>query len=582
MKSQVTFLHRVLHDAYAPLGLPEHRDKQEIVLRSKNHGKWFFEVQLPMLDDALLKGLSSGTFDPVTGWKGKRDSPLPEFLHSLWLRVFDPSGALLDNPCTHSIMCIRQLSRTYKKVFEVCDDKYTDKAIASFVSDDESLKRVTRDWKWDEYQEISQILFSKILGNVVADYQNHVKHGPGAVAERYDSVERWDFPTIPSRILDEVDLSTFTGIWTDGCDIEDREIPARLVAVPKTATKPRLISIEPSYNQFVQQGMQAKLREGLRRYPGLSYDTQMYNREWARLGSKTGMLATLDLSSASDLVSNDLLSHMFGFNRAYVRLYNACRSESVDLPDGSNLKLNKAASMGSAVTFPHEIMYFSVLCVRAICQFERNFTPRFIRDLVKRPVIRIYGDDIIVPSRYADVVIAELESVGLRVNQEKSFTQGFFRESCGGDYYRGTEVTPKYARRRMPASQRDVPELISLVSLRNQLYRSHVYPSTVDYLDGIIRKFLPDIRVGREDESEDLVLDGPPGLAERFNYRLQRPESRGYVIAVKRTPTKASDTAKLRKSLSSVGTDGSFDDLRLTHHTRPTSLYLKRRWVPGY
>lgn len=581
MKSQVTFLLRVLHDAFAPLGLPEHRDREEIILRFKNHGQWFLEAQLPMLDDGLLKGLSTGTLEPIKGWKGKRKSPLPEFLYGLWSRIFSANGSLLENPCTHSIICIRQISRTYKKVFEVCADKYIGDAIDSFVSDDESLSKVTYSWKWDEYREISQILFSSILGDVVTEYPEHVKHGPGAVAEGHDSVARWEFSNLPDRILEEVDLSTFTGIWDDGMNLTDREIPARLVTVPKTALKPRLISIEPSYNQFVQQGMQAVLRKGLRRYPGLSYDTQLHNREWARLGSISGELATLDLSSASDLVSDDLLAHMFGFNRAYVRLYRACRSERVELPDGSILELNKAASMGSAVTFPHEIMYFAVLCVRAICQYERNFTKRFITALVKRPQIRIYGDDIIVPTKYADVVIAELESVGLRVNQEKSFTQGHFRESCGGDYYKGTNVTPKYSRRRMPTSQRDVSELVSLVSLRNQLHDMHIYPTAVQFLDGLIRKYLPDIRVGNADESEDLVLVGPASPPERYNKRLQRAESRGYVIANKRKRASASDLAVLRKSLSSVGREGPFDDMRLTHHTRPTSLYLKRRWVPS-
>jgi hypothetical protein len=35
-----------------------------------------------------------------------------------------------------------------------------------------------------------------------------------------------------------------------------------------------------------------------------------------------------------------------------------------------------------------------------------------------------------------------LELAGLCVNKQKSFVKGFFRESCGKEYYRGVDITP--------------------------------------------------------------------------------------------------------------------------------------------
>lgn len=56
--------------------------------------------------------------------------------------------------------------------------------------------------------------------------------------------------------------------------------------------------------------------------------------------------------------------------------------------------------------------------------------------------VYVYGDDVIVPKDYALHVQPALEAVGLLVNVNKSFYKGPFRESCGGDYINGVEVSP--------------------------------------------------------------------------------------------------------------------------------------------
>jgi hypothetical protein len=85
--------------------------------------------------------------------------------------------------------------------------------------------------------------------------------------------------------------------------------------------------------------------------------------------------------------------------------------------------------------------------------------------------VSVYGDDIIVPTEMSASVMEDLESFGLRVNQNKSYNTGLFRESCGGDFYAGVCVTPVYVRKwDFTGNTRDAELITSYVSLSNQFY----------------------------------------------------------------------------------------------------------------
>jgi len=72
--------------------------------------------------------------------------------------------------------------------------------------------------------------------------------------------------------------------------------------------------------------------------------------------------------------------------------------------------------------------------------------------------VSVFGDDIIVPTgRYEDVRNV-LEHLGFSINQSKSYATSYFRESCGSDYFGGTDCTPVYLR-RLPKSTGDVVKL---------------------------------------------------------------------------------------------------------------------------
>lgn len=585
MKSHVTLLRTITRQYGSTLHIKTVRDEDTITRRYENQGSWFLEVSLPLLDDALTQGLTSGVLEPIKGYSLQTGTKIPRFLNGFWLNIFAPDGYLLTDPCPISIQAVRQISRIFKKISEVCSDLAVNRAISSFVETDRNLSSVRIPDEMETFRYVAQQLFSRVIGEVFTT-PLVFKHGPGAVAEQFDSQEKFDFPVVSPAILERFGVEPFRPFYTEDYP-QERELPARLIAVPKTATKPRLISIEPSYNQFIQQGIHTVLKRALRRVPICDYSSQEPNRRLAMQGSISGLLATVDLSEASDRVHYGVLKAMFGFNPSFLAHLDATRSRSVLLPDGVEHILNKFASMGSALTFPLESMYFTTLVISALCKVDGDYSPAAIQRWGRSRSVRIYGDDIIVPVEYVPELYRTLELVGLKVNLDKSFHTGYFRESCGADYWKGFEVQPIYARVRTPKTTRDVKEIVSYVSLHNQFHDRFGDCEITDLLGSIIKGLLPDIPFGDANSSGDLVLNGI-ATVERFNKDLWRGERRGYVTVPKRKKSRASSYAKLHASLHRVKGSptnllhiGAVDKDHLSHHSRPTSAVIRRRWVPA-
>jgi len=196
----------------------------------------------------------------------------------------------------------------------------------------------------------------------------------------------------------------------------------RVTFVPKDARKDRTIAVEPRWNVFFQKGMGKILRMALQR-AGTDLDDQSRNQELARIGSLTGEYATLDLKSASDTISRELIRFLLPERWALV--LDRLRSRYFSLSGEWHLS-EKWSSMGNGYTFELESLVFHAL----ISSITEDFS--------------VYGDDLIVPSGKADEVVALLRACGFELNSEKSFVAGPFRESCGADYFNGVLVTPIY------------------------------------------------------------------------------------------------------------------------------------------
>lgn len=192
--------------------------------------------------------------------------------------------------------------------------------------------------------------------------------------------------------------------------------------VPKSAKTDRPIAVEPRWNIFFQKGLGRFLRNRLKHF-GVNLDFQGLNQALAIYGSHSGKYATIDLASASDTVSKEVVLALLP--EPWLTIFSALRSPAYHL-DGEWRSYHKWSSMGNGYTFELESLLFWALC-SSVCED-----------------VAVYGDDLIVPTESFDSIVRVLEVCGFSVNTEKSFSSGPFRESCGQDAFLGVPVTPIY------------------------------------------------------------------------------------------------------------------------------------------
>lgn len=212
---------------------------------------------------------------------------------------------------------------------------------------------------------------------------------------------------------------------------------SRLSTVRKNEEKFRTIGMEPIGNMALQLAA-GHYYEGALRHVGLDIRTQQpRNKAFARLGSIDGRFATLDLSEASNMILPSLVRATHP--KEWFHILDSIRVHETELPDLSYEKLHMFSTMGNGFTFP----LMTLTIVALIYGWRANYgnTRNLHVDWNKTCV---FGDDIIIPTEEYEGITQTLESVGLVINHDKSFKSGPFRESCGGDYFEGYDVTPFY------------------------------------------------------------------------------------------------------------------------------------------
>lgn len=215
---------------------------------------------------------------------------------------------------------------------------------------------------------------------------------------------------------------------------------SRLSFVPKTREISRTTCTEPVCNMLWQKGIASVLERRLSETCGIRLDKQPdKNRELARIGSLTGKFGTIDLSSASDSKSLNLLSEFFPSH--VVQWLRKTRSPVTVLPDGREVTLHMVSSMGNAFTFPLQTLFFYSLVYGAYRVLNIPVENPFRHNLGN---LAVFGDDIIVCAEAYGLVCRLLVACGFKVNVDKSFNEGLFRESCGHDYFHGHNVRGVY------------------------------------------------------------------------------------------------------------------------------------------
>lgn len=240
--------------------------------------------------------------------------------------------------------------------------------------------------------------------------------------------------------------------------------------VPKTLDISRMICVEPTVNMYLQLGLGEIILKRLKRYFGIDLETQpSVNRYLACLGSDDGRTfgqeanyATIDLKSASDSISLGLAGDCIP--PEWLSAILELRSTRTQL-GRDTVELNMVSTMGNGFTFPLQTALFS--CIVAACYSLDD------RSVMGRNPLRaatpenrmgefsVFGDDIVVKTKYFHRVSRLLEVLGFTVNAAKSFASGGFRESCGHDYYHGYNVRAVYCRK--VKTDQDISVLINLL-----------------------------------------------------------------------------------------------------------------------
>lgn len=206
----------------------------------------------------------------------------------------------------------------------------------------------------------------------------------------------------------------------------------RFLTVPKTAKIDRPICVEPLGNMLIQKAYGKAIRQRLLQYGHDINAAPNFHQKMVRIGSIDGSYASIDLSSASDTISRQLVKYLLPAD--WYDALNRARSHYT-LIDDQWIHNEKFSSMGNGFTFELEtLLFYSLSLAVARHKGYRH----------KKGNVSTFGDDIIVPTELAETTIWLLESCGFSVNEEKTFISGFFRESCGQDFYNGLNTRPIY------------------------------------------------------------------------------------------------------------------------------------------
>lgn len=309
----------------------------------------------------------------------------------------------------------------------------------------------------------AQRKIASILGDVVGLDQLALRFGPGAnygVSGDTSVFQKLNHGLECTYALAEMTAEIFAECpgWFDktilSADVR-LERGSRLTFVPKNAKTDRPICIEPCINTFIQKGYGSYIRSRLKRW-GVDLRDQSINQRLAERAIKDD-LVTADFSSASDTISYLLVYDLLPVD--WATALDKARSPIFEY-DNNVYSFQKFSSMGNAYTFELESLIFFALAISCCEELDIPWSTGHEGNLA------VYGDDVIMPSQAFSLFSECAETCGFSFNYEKTFSSGLFYESCGHDFFNGTEVRPFFIKRN-PAVKRD----LGVYYVANQLKR---------------------------------------------------------------------------------------------------------------
>lgn len=577
-------------------------DVKRLALYCQTRGLGLFTLDLPSLDSLLLEALESGRLrlsGPLSRVVSK-EVKVPRLFSGLWLRVFDKDACLKQDVDITALYFLRQLCCLGKKISVECSKDRIAAVMEEYHNVERELRSPTLDWVGDELylgsvgddHKLSDCCFtSSNFGLEIFEAQEKAgqedisaefetlrlldqvqrvsdlivesidpydpislseewesagmgagfKHGPGAVSERLRKHEKSNFQCWPDKLQIVFPFSLVGKTIGDPRERPSRhEGPNRLLCVPKTAKGPRLIASEPVAHQYCQQHVSKFLVKQLSKCFGtyfIDFHDQSKSADMVLSASLDRSLATVDLSSASDRLSCWTVERVFRRNPSLLSALHATRTRYLRDDVSKNkgfLKLKKFAAQGTATTFPVQSIVF--LCVALGASIRGRVTWDKVWEL--RDQVRVYGDDIIIPTHGYERLVRIMDALQLKVNVAKSYVNGYFRESCGVDGYKGYDVTPVKPKTLVadsPASCQAVVDTTNNLHLRGNWHASYSLETT---LPPRIRRGL---RIVAQHDAGFAGLASYSGsdeshLVKRWNSRLHRYEGRVWGFSLRTQP----------------------------------------------
>lgn len=243
-----------------------------------------------------------------------------------------------------------------------------------------------------------------------------------AACARYTRIHR-AIPQQDSLTIDDLDPDRLAESMSTAAST------ASMQYVPKDIESVRLIAPTASGTMCIQKMFGTAIRRALMNV-GVNLNDQTINQEWAEIGSLTGLVATIDLSSASDSIA---CRHLDFFPSRWQEYFMKTRDKYV-AAGKTRHQLEMVAGMGNGFIFELESALFWAISTAVVEHLQLNTS-----------FVSVYGDDIIIPSAATALLERYFSYLGFTVNETKSFSGTCkFRESCGKHYFNGVDVSPVY------------------------------------------------------------------------------------------------------------------------------------------
>lgn len=408
------------------------------------------------------------------------------------------------------------------------DDELVEKALKGF---DETQHRI-RAIDFDQLDAITKLIVEcarRYIHHVLGEYDDDEcrergrfgkKASVGIPSAKACEAERWE----PSITGTSQQISWFQSVMADNPLVQNywhrrqESGPKRpifqetdvlaLTLVPKTFKSLRAIMPNTTLGSYHSYGVGEMIRVRLRK---VGYDIrtlQQRHKYLAQLASTCNLYVTADLSSASDSISRELVRRLLPPD--WFDVLDRMRIGMVRLPDGRVVQSETFCTMGIGYTFTLQTLIFlSLLKATEAVHFG----------IGNRRLISVYGDDMIYSARMHAQVAQCLGKLGFVLNEDKTFSDGPFRESCGGDYHSGVDVRPFQPRNGSPFVSKIAYEAL-LYKYANGLLRRWTEFEVPETLDYICRELasITRLKVVPEDFPDDaglkVVLKHLPGFLE--------------------------------------------------------------------